>query len=77
MGHRLPARAEQPIADEMSASGFLELPVTWQDAFAVRDLQGPHLDPFDRLLIAQCRVEGLTMVTNDKVLRHYDVDWLW
>jgi len=74
---RLPARAEQRIADEMSASGFVELPVTWRHAFAVRELQGPHLDPFDRLLITQCRIEGLTMVTNDKLLRHYDVDWLW
>jgi PIN domain nuclease of toxin-antitoxin system len=74
---RLPAGAVERIADEMSASGFVELPVTWEHAFAVRNLQGPHLDPFDRLLIAQCRIESLTMVTNDKLMRRYEVDWLW
>jgi len=32
-----------------------------------------HRDPFDRLLIAQAQCEGLTLVTADPALRHYDV----
>jgi PIN domain nuclease of toxin-antitoxin system len=32
-----------------------------------------HLDPFDRMLIAQARVEGLTLVTADPAVRLYDV----
>jgi PIN domain nuclease of toxin-antitoxin system len=36
-----------------------------------------HLDPFDRLLIVQSRIEGLAIVSNDKLLRRYDVNCLW
>lgn len=32
-----------------------------------------HLDPFDRLLIAQAQDEGLTVVTSDPAFRDYDV----
>ena len=55
---KLPPRAEQRIRDELSAAGFKELAVTWEHGFAVRDLAGPHADPFDRLLIAQARLGG-------------------
>lgn len=74
---RLPPRAEHRIRDEMSAGGFQELAVTWDHGLAVRELAGPHADPFDRLLIAQSRLEGLTIVTNDQAIRRYSVDVLW
>jgi PIN domain nuclease of toxin-antitoxin system len=74
---RLPPGAEDRIRREMTCAGFVELPVTWDHAFAVRSLDAHHLDPFDRLLIAQSRIEGLTIVTNDKLLRRYQVDCLW
>ena len=32
-----------------------------------------HGDPFDRMLIAQARIEGLTVLTVDKTFRAYDV----
>jgi PIN domain nuclease of toxin-antitoxin system len=60
-----------------ASAGFAELPVTWDHAFAVWSLEAHHLDPFDRLLIAQSRIEGLTIVTNDKLLRRYEVNCLW
>ena len=74
---KLPPGAEGRIRDEMASAGFIQLPVTWDHAFAVRSLNAHHLDPFDRLLIAQSRIEGLTIVTNDRLLRRYDVDCLW
>jgi PIN domain nuclease of toxin-antitoxin system len=74
---RLPQGAEDRIKSAMASAGFVELPVTWDQAFAVRSLNAHHLDPFDRLLIVQSRIEGLTIVTNDKLLRRYDVDCLW
>jgi PIN domain nuclease of toxin-antitoxin system len=74
---RLPPGAEERIRDEMASAGFVELPVTWDHAFAVRSLNAQHLDPFDRLLIAQSRIEGLAIVTNDQLLRRYHVDCLW
>jgi PIN domain nuclease of toxin-antitoxin system len=50
-----------------------ELPVLGEHAVAVRDLPPHHRDPFDRLLIAQARCEGLTIVTSDRVFAAYDV----
>ena len=45
---------------------YIELPVTGQDA-----LPWIHRDPFDRLLIAQAIVEGITLVTADALLSRY------
>lgn len=36
-----------------------------------------HQDPFDRMLVAQARVDDLTLVTRDTALSHYDVTMLW
>lgn len=36
-----------------------------------------HRDPFDRMLIAQAQVEGLTLVTGDEKLKQYGVNVLW
>lgn len=41
------------------------------------ELPGPHRDPFDRMLIAQARLENLAIVTNDPVFRQYRVKVLW
>jgi PIN domain nuclease of toxin-antitoxin system len=53
--------------------GFGVLPVLLPHAAAVRDLPLHHRDPFDRMLIAQARVEGLTLITTDPNMRRYDV----
>jgi PIN domain nuclease of toxin-antitoxin system len=36
-----------------------------------------HKDPFDRILLAQARAEGLTLVTKDALLARYDVPMIW
>jgi PIN domain nuclease of toxin-antitoxin system len=43
----------------------------------VRDLPPHHRDPFDRLLVAQSRVEGLALITRDARLGAYAVEVLW
>ena len=53
------------------ASGYRWLPVEPEHAAAVEDLATHHADPFDRLLVAQAKVEGLTLVTTDPVVRSY------
>ena len=40
-------------------------------------LPAHHRDPFDRMLIAQARVEGLTLLSRDKALARYDVALQW
>lgn len=51
----------------------LSLPVTWAHGRDVGNLPFHHHDPFDRLLIAQARVEGLVLATTDRVFAKYDV----
>jgi PIN domain nuclease of toxin-antitoxin system len=52
-------------------SGYKELPVSGEHAVAVADLPLLHRDPFDRLLIAQCTVEGITLLTADRMVARY------
>jgi PIN domain nuclease of toxin-antitoxin system len=52
---------------------FLELPITIRHGERVRTLPLIHRDPFDRLLVAQSMVEGLTLVTSDRRLAQYGV----
>lgn len=52
-------------------SGYRELEVTGLHGAAVADLPGIHRDPFDRMLVAQARVEGLTLLTADERVAAY------
>ena len=52
-------------------NGYVELPVTGAHAVAVDLLPPIHNDPFDRLLVAQAQVEGLTLLTADEVVARY------
>jgi len=62
---------ELPIVLEKQP--FERLAMTVDHAFKVAELPTHHRDPFDRLLIAQCLVEGLTIVTHDEDIAKYDV----
>jgi PIN domain nuclease of toxin-antitoxin system len=52
--------------------GYVELPMTTAHARAVRDLPPLHHDPFDRLLLAQEKVEQMTLVPADRMLSRYE-----
>lgn len=52
-------------------NGYTELPVTGTHAVAVDLLPPIHKDPFDRLLVAQAQIEGLTLLTVDPVVGRY------
>ena len=54
-------------------SRFTELPVTSVHALELRNLPMLHNDPFDRLLVAQARAEGLTIVTVDEKVAAYPI----
>ena len=70
-------RLPGPFSVGVAESRFEQLPVTFEHAEAVAELPGHHRDPFDRLLIAQARCEGLVVVTHDQRFRAYDVPVLW
>ncbi len=61
------------LVEEIEANDFVELPMTARHALAAGTLPRHHQDPFDRMLIAQARVEGLTVVTRDPAFRAYGV----
>jgi PIN domain nuclease of toxin-antitoxin system len=63
--------APDDIEAAMAANRFLPLPITVPHALAVQALPDLHRDPFDRLLIAQARHEGLTLVTRDPQIARY------
>lgn len=52
-------------------NGYTELAVNSEHAIAVDDLPPLHKDPFDRILVAQARVEGLVLLTVDKAVARY------
>ena len=58
------------------SNGYLELTVTGEHAIEVGSLPDVHKDPFDRILIAQSRVEGMRLVTADKLVAQYSGDIL-
>jgi PIN domain nuclease of toxin-antitoxin system len=50
---------------------YVELAITSRHVLAVGSLPYIHKDPFDRLLIAQSRVEGITLLTADATVAQY------
>jgi len=63
----------EPVSGLVRRFGFAELPVTLEHAEAVSSLAVLHKDPFDRMLMAQARVEGMVLVTVDRQIREYGV----
>jgi PIN domain nuclease of toxin-antitoxin system len=57
----------------MREQKFSELPVVTRHGLEAGALPPHHKDPFDRMLIAQARLEGLTLVTSDRVFWRYRV----
>lgn len=53
--------------------GATLLPIQMEHAREVSRLPQLHRDPFDRMLVAQARVENLILVTGDKHLAEYDI----
>lgn len=52
-------------------NGYQELYITSQHTLAVKDLPSLHKDPFDRILLAQARFEGILLLTSDSMLEEY------
>ena len=61
----------QPASAVAARLGIEPLPVSFEHAEATLQLPPLHRDPFDRLLLAQARVESVTLVTRDPQVRAY------
>ncbi len=71
---RLDDPLQQILAEAYAELGLRPLAVEDRHAFEVVSLPHFHADPFDRLLIAQARVEGLKLVTADRRFFSYPID---
>ena len=52
-------------------NGYRELPITSEHAVMIDSLPPIHKDPFDRILVAQSMVEGITLLTADPLVARY------
>lgn len=52
-------------------NGYNELPIVSEHAVAIDSLPFIHKDPFDRMLVAQAMIEGITLLTADSILAQY------
>lgn len=70
-----PGKLEGPedLAERVRDSQFTSLPITAGQGVRAERLPAHHRDLFDRVLIAQAQTEGMTLLTRDKWIPHYDV----
>jgi PIN domain nuclease of toxin-antitoxin system len=58
---------------QIEQNDLILLPIQLQHIYALNNLPHIHKDPFDRLLIAQCHVESMKMVSMDKKMQQYSI----
>ncbi|MCL2064965.1 MAG: type II toxin-antitoxin system VapC family toxin [Candidatus Cloacimonetes bacterium] len=56
---------------------FELLPIKQKHLKGIINLPQIHKDPFDRLLVATAKSENLVLITSEKDIHQYDVDWIW
>lgn len=69
--------APADLLEQLERAGVDLLPITARHADRAGTLPMHHRDPFDRLLVAQADVDGLTLVTADRELSAYGVELVW
>ena len=60
-----------PLRAGLLRNGYFELPMDGAHALELARLPMHHTDPFDRLLVAQAKAEGMVLLTSDKTLSAY------
>jgi PIN domain nuclease of toxin-antitoxin system len=77
-GHlKLSDPPERYVAAQRDAHHITSLPVDEESALHVSRLPDLHRDPFDRMLVAQAIVHGLTIVTPDPLVLQYPARTMW
>jgi PIN domain nuclease of toxin-antitoxin system len=66
-------KAPGDIGEWIDGNSFTRLSIEIEHAAAAAELPPHHADPFDRLLVAQAQLEGLTLVAGDDRIERYDV----
>jgi len=71
---RLPCSVEEFVSTRSLATRVVPLPITQLHAIESAALPLHHRDPFDRVLVAQARLEGVPLLTTDDAFAAYDVE---
>ncbi len=58
-------------------NGFEMMPIGFEHYLMLSKLEYWHRDPFDRLLVAQCLCDQVTLVSKDEAMKPYKVSLLW
>ena len=74
---KLPEPPGSYVPRRMADQGIRPLAISHAHALAVHGLPHHHGDPFDRLLVAQANLEGMTIITADKIFQQYTAPLLW
>lgn len=67
----------QIVHEQLQGGRFQLLDIRAEHVLALDELPPYHNDPFDRLLIAQARTEGMPLVSTDRVFSQYPVELFW
>jgi PIN domain nuclease of toxin-antitoxin system len=70
-------KAPEDLVRRIAEARFEELPISHRHADLAGALPPHHRDPFDRMIVAQARCDGLTVVTCDERIAAYGVPLLW
>lgn len=73
----LPDAPERYVPEARERHGVTPLPIDEETALHVGKLEELHRDPFDRLLVSQAIVHGLTIATPDQLIRQYPARTIW
>lgn len=65
------------VQQQQTTNGIGLLPVSLAHVLDIDELPYHHKDPFDRLLIAQSRVESVSLVSGDRIFQQYDCTVVW
>lgn len=74
---KLPYDLEADLPELISQNGFEMLPVSFAEAAAVSTLDQIHGDPFDRIMVSQSRLNGLKIISRDRVFESYGIVRVW
>lgn len=65
------------ISEQVNENQLQILTISDRHIYELENLPHNHRDPFDRLLIAQARIEKMTLITHDSQIKKYSVTTLW
>lgn len=73
----LRAPLQQIVSDQADKNNIALLPITLTHIVELTNLPNHHRDPFDRLLIAQAKVEGYKLLSRDPIIAQYPIPVIW